>query len=281
MQYLIEPVRLSFHGRDADRHRMDALWLGQSLQGTAKVYNSVAHFLFLEQVKASSRTSIRVQVGPPKEGSIFYLIYMLMTWGHLPVFPDAFYDLAELAVPEFVKSMIAKTTGQDALVEKMIEQNHELLKAFQERGFKTEDRLLDMIEKLALQNRGALADMSAAVGRTASRSVYASPKVDPFEIDEATADALRSKKDLRVGEMVTIRGVLSKVDKKTGAFRLQEMDSGREITGRITDPSLYVIGNIYTHALDTALPIVVSGKPTLDEKGEIQKLFVSDAKNAE
>lgn len=204
-----------------------------------------------------------------------------MTWGHLPVFPDAFYDLAELAVPEFVKAMIAKTTGQDALVEKMIDQNHELLKAFQERGFKTEERLLGMVEKLALQNRTPLAEMSAAVGRTASRSVYASPNVDPFEIDEAIAEALRSRKDLKVGEMVTIRGFLSKVDKKTGAFRLQESESGREITGRITDPSLYVANNIYTHALDAALPISVSGKPTLDEKGEIQKLFVSDAKNDE
>jgi hypothetical protein len=36
----------------------------------------------------------------------------------------------------------------------------ELLKAFQERGFKTEERLLDMVEKLALQNRTPLAELS-------------------------------------------------------------------------------------------------------------------------
>ncbi|MER8433909.1 hypothetical protein [Mesorhizobium caraganae] len=283
---LIEPVKLYFDGRDADEHRMDALLLGQSLSGIARIYNSVGHFYFHGQFRTSEHTDIRVQVGPPKPGSIFYLIYMLLIHGKLAVYPELLFELAELAVPEFIKAMIAKKTGQPEMLGKALdvidrqnERYHEMVRVGQDNGMRTQEQLVEVIQHLVSQNRGPMSDMAAPVGKTVNEIRQIPPKSDPILIDAPTAESLRSPEEVTVGDLQQFRGVVVALDTRTGTLKFEEQKTGREYRGRITDPSLMVPQNVYSHALDTKLPITITAKPTIKEDGEIHKLFVSDARN--
>ena len=282
---LIEPVKLQFSGRDADQHRMDALLLGQALSGTARIYNSVGHFYFHGQYRTSEHSSVRVQVGPPKSGSIFYLIYVLLVHGKLAVYPELLFSLAELAVPALVKAMIAKKSGQRAMLDKALEvidkqaeRYHEVVRAAQEGEMKTRDQMMGVIQHLIGQNRGPMADMAAPVGKTVNEVRQIPLKQDPIIIDAPTAESLRSPEEVTVGDIQGFRGVMVALDTKTGAFKFEEEGTGREFRGRITDPALSAPRNVYTQALDTKGAIELTAKPTLREDGEVHKLFVSDAR---
>ncbi|CAD7023277.1 hypothetical protein REJC140_00152 [Pseudorhizobium endolithicum] len=283
---LIEPVKVEFAGRDADAHRMDALLLGQSLSGMARVYNSVGHYHFHRQIKASAHSEVRVQVGPPERGSIFYLIYMMMVHGKMAVYPELLFSLAEMAVPSFIKAIVAQRTGQTKEMDKALDiiqqqsaQYHELALEARKSDQQIREGLLDVVKTLAANNRAALSDMAAPVGKTVNEVRQVPKNADPIVIDTPTAAALRSKEEVTVGEMATFRGVFRAVDTTTGSFRLEDED-GKEYRGKITDPALLTPQNFYTHALDTQEVVAITAKPTLNEDGTVHRLFVSDAGKA-
>ncbi|WP_274626725.1 hypothetical protein [Arvimicrobium flavum] len=290
---LIEPVKIQFAGIDAAEHRMDALLLGKSLSGIARVYNSVGHLHFHGQLRTSEHTDIRVQAGPPKPGTIWYLIYLMVVHGKMAVYPELLFEAAGFVVPAFVKAIIAKKTGQGGEMDKALDiirhqsdQYHELASAMQAAGVERErraeqreDRLLGLVEMLATQNRGPLADLAAPVGRTVAEVRQLPHGIDPIVVDAPTAESLRSPEEVTVGETQRFRGTITALDTKTGAFKFEEADSGRELRGKITDPALTTPQNVYSHALDTKVALALVAKPTLRADGGIHKLFVSDATN--
>ena len=283
---LIDPVKIEFSGGDANAHRMDALLLGQSLSGTARIYNSIGHFYFHGERRTSEHSSIRVQAGPPKPGSIFYLIYMLVMHGRMAVYPELLFSLAEFGVPALVRAIIAKKTGQKAIMEKALdvidrqnERYHEMVRATQQNDMRTREQMLAVIQQLASQNRGPMSDMAAPVGKTVNEIKQIPPDKEPIIIDAPMAESLRSPEEVTVGESQKYRGTFIALDTKTGAFKFEESGTGLEFKGRITDPGLMVPQNVYSHALDTKEAIAITAKPTIKEDGEVHKLFVSDAKN--
>jgi hypothetical protein len=281
---LIEPVKISFSGGDASNHRMDALLLGQSLSGIARVYNAVGHLHFDRQLRSSEHSKIRVQVGPPEPGSIFYLLYMLMVHGRMAVYPELFFALAEFAIPEFIKAMIGKKTGQTellekalAVIEKMHADHHELAMVGQENDRNTHDQLFSLVGKLVDQNRGPLADMAAPIGKTADEIRQIAHNSEPIVIDAPIAESLRSPEEVTVGKNQVMRGTITALDLKNGTFKFEQEKTQVEYRGKITDPALAVPQNVYSHALNTKNVISITAKPTIRENGEIHKLFVSDA----
>jgi len=71
--------------------------------------------------------------------------------------------------------------------------------------------------------------------------------------------------------------VLVAVDTVSGAAKLKRAEDGKPIKCKITDPQLKSPMNVYTHALDTARPVELRGKPVFKEDG-ISNFYVSDAK---
>lgn len=283
---LIEPIKLEFSGRDADLHRMDAVLLGQSLSGMARLYNSIGHFHFNRKVKGAAYSDVRVQVGPPEPGSIFYIIYMMMVHGQMAMYPELLFELGEMAIPSIIKAVVAKKTGQTSEMDKALdiiqlqaEQHHELAMGNLKDGQQTRDALLEVVKVLAHANSTPLADMAAPIGRTVNELRQIPRSADPIVIDAPTAEALRSKEDITVGNTQTFKGIFRAVDTTTGAFRM-EAEGGQELKGKITDPALLTPKNFYTHALDTQEVVAIVAKPTLKEDGSVHRLFVSDAGKA-
>lgn len=80
------PFIIKYHGGDADQHMADGVYLGQSIRGTARLYNSLGEAYFHGALDRSPK-SIRVRVGPPQPGSITYMIYMMMAFGQMAAYP--------------------------------------------------------------------------------------------------------------------------------------------------------------------------------------------------
>ena len=63
MPDLASPFSISYAGGEAREHRIGAAFLGHSLQGTARVYNSVARYWFCGGVAKRAMPTIRVAAG--------------------------------------------------------------------------------------------------------------------------------------------------------------------------------------------------------------------------
>jgi hypothetical protein len=164
------------------------------------------------------------------------------------------------------------------VIDKQNERYHEMVRATQENDMRTRDQLMGVVQHLVSQNRGPMSDMAAPVGKTVNEVRQIPAQAEPIIIDAPTAESLRSPEEVIVGDVQQFRGVVIALDTKTGTFRFEEENTGRELRGKITDPSLLVPQNVYSHALDTKVPIAITAKPTLKDDGEIHKLFVSHAR---
>lgn len=279
-----EPFRLSFEGYDADAHMADAVLIGQSLQGTARTYNSIINFHFSGRPTPPRLQQIKVHVGAPKPGSLFYLLYMMMVHGKMAVYPEIFFELASLSVPLVFKGIISRLSGQPKIVETVVngmlemdERNHEYRTQVQADHMRDKAQLFALIEKLANQNKKPLADMAAPVGKTVQMIEHFKETPAPVVIDEPIAEALRSKEEAVVGDVQDFTGKFVAIDVINGTGKMVLEGSEKPVSVKITDPALAIPENIYTHTLDTAEIVRASAKP-VSKGGNLATLYVSDAK---
>lgn len=280
----VPPFNMAFEGFDADRHTADALYIGQSLVGTAKTYNAISNMYFVGNIVPPGAQQIRVHVGPVKEGSIFYAIYLMMIHGQMPVFPEVAFQLAEFAIPKWLKAVIAKRSGQTKLLEKTVEQMTEqfsqmveFAKEVRQGDLALQHRILDTVDRLVEQTAAPLREMAAPVGRTVKSIEHFKGTDESVVVDQPVAEALRSREEVVIGEVITMRGRIKAVDTVKGTGKILIEGQDRPIKVQITDPILTVPNNVYTHALDSQAEVEVSAKP-LSKSGTLATLFVSDAK---
>jgi len=281
---LAKPVILSFDGKDASGHLIDAAYLGESLQGTARLYNSVAHFWFRGEIRSRVPPSIRIQVGPPKEGSITYVVWFLMNHGEMALHPKLLGELADLTIPHFVKAIFSRRAGRKPELEKALDtisaQTTALVdfaKTVQRDHMQDKARLYDIVERLTKQNTQALRYIAAPVGPSVKMITHFQNTPNEYVIDEPTAEVFRSKDEVAVGDEAKYRAKIMAVDKLAGSCRLELEGTGRPIHAKITDPALAMPGNIYTRALDSDAIVELTAKPILRD-GEVATLYVSNAK---
>lgn len=280
----VEPFRLSYQGYDADGHTADAIYIGQSIQGTARVYNALVNWHFAGRPVHPLAQSIKIHVGSPQDGSLLYMLYLMMVHGKFAVYPELIFELASLAIPLWLKAIIARRSGQSKEVEKAVDAMLEMYKlhndyAKQVQADHMQDKahLYALLEKLAVSAQKPLADMAAPIGRTVKQLEHFSGSPLPIVVDEPVAEALRSKEEAVVGEAQTLIGRIVAVDKVTGAGKLHVEGQGSPTRAKITDPSLSIPENAYTHALDTETKISVTAKP-VSKSGSVSTLYISDAK---
>lgn len=133
------------------------------------------------------------------------------------------------------------------------------------------------IDNLADANRPALRQISAPVGKSVRTLEIGHTEIT--HIDEAGASVLSSKEDMDIGDLAEYRVTIHGVFKTDGSCRLKLYDTQEITIGRITDPALETVGNVYTSALNQGFPLVITAKPTIKD-GKIVRLYISDAKKA-
>jgi len=280
----VSPFQLAYEGYDADGHTAEAIYIGQSIQGTARIYNALANWHFAGRPVHPSAHSIRVHVGPPRDGSLLYMFYLMMVHGKFAVYLEIFFELAGLAIPLSLKAIIARRSGQHQAVEKAVDamlemyrRHNEFARQVHNDNVKEKAALFSLVEKLALGVNKSLADMAAPIGRTVRQIEHFKDSAEPVTVDEPVAEALRSKEEVIVGDTQMLTGRILAVDTVTGAGKLHVDGEATPTRAKITDPTLAIPENAYTHALDTAAKISVTAKPVTKD-GIISTLYISDAR---
>lgn len=295
---LARPLPLEFDGGDADEHRIDAQKLGRALAGIGKLYRSVNHFYFTGQIPLQIRKpEVRILVGPPREGSITYALWVLIAHGRLPLYPELLAEFADACAPQIIKAVIAKRAGQPRIAEKAMDivadiakDNAEISKRLLdynllvEAGHQERDRtdrdekakLLAIVERLAQTNGSAMTEMVAPIGPSTRTLTHFKGQSAEYIIDEPAADAIRAKGDLEVLDETTIKVRIEAVDKIARTCKIVSDEWSHPVKGKITDPVLDTPENVYTHALDTGAEILVTGKPVLKD-GILHVYYVSNA----
>lgn len=297
---LSKSVPIEFDGLDATEHRLDASQLGRSLQGIAKLYRSVNHFYFTGAIPSRMRApDVRILVGPPREGSVTYALWVLIAHGRLPMYPEMLAEFVDVCTPQVVKAVIAKRAGQPRVAEKAMEivhdlakENAEITKRFIEYGKTVElghqerdraerdekARMMALIERLAQVNGSAMTNMVSPVGYSARSLTHSKDEHAEYVIDEPAADAIRAKGSLEVLDETTVKVRIEGVDKIARTCKILSDDWAVPVKGKITDPVLDTPENVYTKALDTTRDVVITGKPVLRD-GELYMFYISNARD--
>ena len=212
-----------------------------------------------------------------------YMIYLTLVHGKMPLYPELFFELAGLVVPASIKAIIASRSGQKKMLEEAVNKLHEVYDKHEDFArqvhadhVRDKDRLFGLIERFVGINGQPLSQMAAPVGRTAARLEHFEGTPQSVVVDEPTAESLRTK-NAEVGEMETYTGKILGVDKPTGTGKFLIDGEEKPVRCKITDPSLMMPKNVYTHALDSESRVSVTAKPVY-KLGEISTLYVSDAK---
>lgn len=295
---LTAPQPLEFDGLDADEHRIDAQKLGYALGGISKLYRSVNHFYFTGMIPTQIRKpEVQILIGPPRAGSITYALWVVIAHGRLPMYPELLAEFADLCTPQIVKAVIAKRAGQPKIAEKAIDAVHDIAKEnaevakrvldyaqLVEQGHQERDRagrderatLVALVERLAQANGSAMTNMVAPIGPSARTLTHFKGRPAEFVIDEPAADVIRAKGALEVLDETTMKVKIEAVDKISKTCKVVSEEWPGPVKGKITDPALDTPENVYTHALDTATEILVTGKPVLKD-GELHMFYISNA----
>ena len=164
------------------------------------------------------------------------------------------------------------------LVKDLIERDDRYRTLVQADHMRDKAWLQEHIERLADRADKSMRDTSAPVGRSGGPLDIGKPEDGGVRIDEASAMALRAEDGLVVGDLQQYHVKFLGVDKPAGKGKIELIDSdGVKLGVKITDPNLQFPENVYTKALDLAVPATITAKPVLKE-GNITTLFISDGK---
>jgi len=283
---LFEPIPIAYQGSLADQHLVDAQQFGRSLIGVSKLANSICHELFFETITHDPRSyQIRFCVLPSRENGLLQEIVAVVNSGQLAVFTPALLKLGKVLVETIIKAIVNQVLHKPSEVSKALDTIQQMAQRnadFQRQVLRGQMRdkkwLQGMVENLARENRAPLREVPDPVGRTVRLMKIGDTKaIGPLEIDEPIAEVLRSRGQMEVGETQEYDVKLVGVFKTNGACRVKlPGGAGQIVSGKITDPKLTELGNVYTTALNEDAVLHVSAKST-SKDGKLHKLYISDA----
>jgi hypothetical protein len=148
-------------------------------------------------------------------------------------------------------------------------------------GLVKEDRQNERqhVERVIEMLRPAAVQMLAPVGRSAEvLTIAAGPDDEPSAFDVPMAQAVRSRSELEVSDMQTMRLKVDGVTVHSRTLKVEDPDEpGRFVTAEIRDPAFTDGENVYTQSVTKE--IVVQAKATYRD-GKLHRLHIMDAKLA-
>ena len=280
---LNEPIPLTYRGLYADDHLVDAQQFGASVASAAQIANSICHQYFFEGATHAPRMpSIRFFVGPSKKNGLIQELFAIMSQGQLPVFAPILLETGKPFIEAAFHAIISKILKKPSDLSRAIDKIHDLAVKHNEfarqvhHGHMRDKKWLQsLVDRLAVENRTALRELPAPVGRTV-RTMQIGTSFQDATIDEPSAEVLRSRDLIDVGEAEEYDVKIVGVFKNNGISRVRLLSDNTIVAGKIIDPVVDQPNNVYTTALNDDRPLRVTAKPTYKD-GKLHKLFISDA----
>lgn len=257
-------IPISYKGRDAERHEIELISLGQSLQGAGKLIRSAAQIV----IPAQRASRIRVMTAASSAASYDIVALVIMAQPVLPFLEP----VGKRAIEAIVNYMIAKfmrATGADRSME--LAQT-----AVQEMGLTTR-AAIEAIAKVSESARPAAKLFLNPVGDSCLTVEVGQQINGALVFDRADRDAIENEL-VDIGAESKFSILISELDlqNRTCKFTMRGDAEDRRYAGSITDPSIAMTNNHYTLALAQKRWLDVTAKPEMSE-GDISRLYISDS----
>jgi hypothetical protein len=278
---IFDPIPISYQGLIAENHLVDAQQFGRSLMGVGKLANSICHELLFDKVTHDPRSyHVRFCVLPSHENGLLQEIVGVLMTG-MPLFSPIAMEIGKVFVEQMIKAMVnnvlqkpSDTSKALDVIAKVATDHANLARSMHEGHMSDKAKLFDIMKHLIDENRRPLRELPDPIGKSV-RTIQLGRK-DPIIIDEPSAEVLRSHEPLKLGDDVEYDVQIEGVFKTNGACKVRILKTNKIVSGKIADPALDKINNVYTRALNEGEALHVVAKPTL-KHGKIHTLFITSA----
>ena len=273
----VEQFRLNvrFVGLDADDNVIDMRLFGEALIGIEKTLSSGLNTLAVGPVRSRSKLLLAIKATPPRDGSVQVDAVVEMAQGTLPLLKPALVFAGGEIAKHLVSAVIKRFGGAKKQSSSEVEKMLDLMKIEKEDRQRERANINEVIDRL----RPAAVQMMAPVGRSAEKLILSSDNDDdPTAFDVPMAQALRSRNDLEVSDMQTMRLKVDGVTVHNRTLKVEDPDNpGRFVTAEVRDPAFTDGENVYT--LSVTKVIEVQAKATYRD-GVLHRIHIMDAKAA-
>lgn len=267
-------VTIRFDGLDAEAHELDLFALGESLKGIARIAAVAGNFALTQKYsRYFTAHDVKVVAREPKANCFS----MQVVWNFVQqqqILSGAFGVIAAALITWVLSSAAQKR-------EEMKQIKDSLDKAIRELGNRDEAtiaRLLDIVEKMAVDLRSSARQAVAPLGSSAKTlTVSTGDHTISRTYDEADAAAINKGKDDELTDLRAATVLITELDLERGTCKvhLDGEEAGKRFPAVITDPLLQIPNNSYALAFAAGEKIDVKAKFLL-KQGDISRLYISD-----
>ena len=281
-------AKITYRGYFADDHVLDAYSLGQSLQGYARISQSIFHLLIFREIPSPQRlrsSPYRLFARAPEKNGVEITFTLSPSVAHQLVLPVLVPLLPEIkfSASQMVSFVLNTLSGHRNMAQEALNKALDILSKVEDHRH---EELMAVIahraEELAWKNKAAARQLVAPVGKSCKEErLWPDHPEMEYIIDEPTAEVLRRPEDLKLGDPMQMKVLITQINIETGTATVRDVETGEKIKARITDPAVETPHNIYTAALDFHKPIIIEAKPVFTTDNRVKKLYISHAQPAE
>lgn len=277
-------ISLRYDGKDAENHEIDLNCLGESLKGFSKVLSTAASFSATQKYsKSVNYQEVKVYAREAK-ANCFTLEAALNFVSQNQLFSG----IAATILGTILQYIFARNSNKKEEMKALQQVLEKAIEALGNKDAGTIDKLITVIDKMAVELRPAVRQAVSPIGNTCDQISIATNKdgclVEVDEYDKAQIDKLDDDEVLGLREY---RAYLTEFDAQnmTAKIILEDDESRKRITSEISDPAANRKNNPYLNALsayistkgDVSSVFTITAKATI-KKGQINRLFIVDAK---
>lgn len=267
-------IEIRYDGIDAADQVIDMRLFGESLIGLERALSTGLNTIVHGAIPRSrARPTLEIKASPIRPGSVELDAIVEMAKGALPIVSSLVIQHGPKIARLLLSAIIKKNAGQKKQSEADVDQLVELAKINAADRASERQLISDLVDRLA----PTAAPIVAPVGRSCE-ALRISDGTDTTEVDVPMAQAVRSKAELEVSEMMHMRIRIDGVVVHTRTLKVEDPDeAGRFVSAEVRDPAFTDGENIYTRSITKFLD--VQAKATYRD-GRLYKLHVMDAKEA-
>ncbi|MGB0506875.1 MAG: hypothetical protein ACPGGK_11835 [Pikeienuella sp.] len=282
---------IKYDGLDATNHTIDMRKFGEAIVGLDKVINNGLIAISEYRIpKKGERFPLRIHAQEPKKGSFEVageIANDIAPVGAtvLPLVHEMFYSSASDIVWRWVSWVLNMSGGREKEADPHFVALLELTKEIH-RG-RTDDSdanrkfLLDVLDRVAAPAKGIVAPVGTSADTVTVAPSRGRMAEEKTTIDEAMADAIRSKERLVVGDMETFTVSVDGFSHDSRTLKIANPDAPEKfMTASVRDPAFTDGDNVYTRAAANRSQLIVSAKPSRSKDGTLRKLYILDAEEA-
>lgn len=268
-------INIRFDGMDADDHVIDMRLFGEAMIGLERALSQGLNALATGTTQPRSKMMLVIKATPPRDGCVQFDAVVEMAQGLLPVLKPTLAGAGAALAKHLITAVIKRFGGAKKQSTLEVDKMLDLMKLEKDDRQRERQNILAVIEKL----RPAAVQIMAPVGKSAeSLTLIAANDTEPSVFDVATAQALRSRNELEVSDMQTMRLKVDGITVHNRTLKVEDPDEpGRFVTAEIRDPAFNDGENVYT--LSVTKHLEVQAKATYRD-GKLHRLHIMDARLA-